>query len=131
MRYLTLLGGLALLALLACGPGSGAEEAMALMAQESDTLSCHTTESVYTNHTGNGRDLHVRLTNDCFPVDTLRMPPAHIRVKNAAGGVVTDITVDWDKTHRGTFTIPAGGSLELECPQGALTTDGCPWTYSY
>lgn len=122
-----LMGAAGLLA--ACGPG--APDDAALMANETDTLRCHTTESVYTNHTGNQRDLHVRLANNCMPTDTIRMPPAHIRVLQQGGAVAQDVTVDYGKTHRGTFTVPPGGSLELVCPEGFSLEAGCPWTYSY
>jgi hypothetical protein len=115
----------------ACGGAEG--DSAAATVTESDTTRCGSSAAIYNNHTQNPRDLHVRVRNGCMDIDTIQPArPARLRVLDAQNNVVgnQDVQIPPQTTHRGTFNVPGGARLQLDCPGFALR-DGCTWTYQY
>jgi hypothetical protein len=115
----------------ACQAAGGQEMERALGTVR-DSTPCGETETIYTNHTTLAKELFVAVGNQCLR-DTI-MPVAglaHVRVFKKGGAVDTTqrASVSYDRTHRGTFMIPPGGGLEVECPDGFQGC--CPWRYRY
>lgn len=122
-------------AVVACQQGPAGGDTAAGLVTESDSMSCGTTSTIFTNHTANAKDLHVRSTWRCTMVDTIRPPYGRLVVFDAQGRVSQgqDVQLPYGETHRGSFTIPGGGGrLVLECRgDRILEGNGCQWSYSY
>lgn len=117
--------------LAACAPEDNGDLAAGLVT-EADSMRCGTRATLYTNHTAQAKDLHVRASYNCIEVDTLRPPSGRLVVLDAQGRVVQnqDVEIPAGTTHRGTFTVGGGGRLELDC-RGFGVGTGCTWSYSY
>jgi hypothetical protein len=110
-----------------------AGENAAALVTEGDVTQCGHTDDVYTNHTTSARSLHVKVKNECFGRDTLGTDSARVWVRDAQGQVVNrqDVKVPHLGTHRGTFSVPEGASLRIECAERLLQDAGCSWEYKY
>lgn len=114
----------------ACAEVGGQQESAGGLVQVSDSTACGVTEYVYTNHTTLAKELFVVVKNLC-EIDSLAVSgPAAVRVRRRDGSADTtqQAKVAHGRTHRGTFMIPPGGHLEVECPTGYFRC--CPWRYS-
>lgn len=123
---------LAALTAFACRPADDA--AASLLITETGVVACSHTSDIYTNHTTSPRDLHVKVTSGCIGRDTLAIDSARVWVRDAQGGVYNrqDVRIGYQQTHRGTFTVPGGASLRVECPDSLFRSeDGCSWEYRY
>ncbi len=112
--------------------GTGAEGASALVT-EGDVTQCGRTEDVYANHTRRDKELHVRVRNSCMGRDTLGADSARVWVRDGQGGVVNgqDVKIPFQGTHRGSFTVPGGATLRVECSARLLREEGCAWEFKY
>lgn len=115
----------------ACAPDDDQTRSGSLVT-EADSLRCGRTAVLYSNHSVNAKDLHVRASSDCISDDSLNVRPARLVVLDGQNRVVQnqDVTIPQGTTHRGTFTVPGGARLQLECP-GFSVGIGCRWSYSY
>lgn len=116
--------------LAACPPPG--EQTAAGLATEADTTRCATTERIYKNHGTLTKELFVTVSHECG-LDTL--PPitwARVSVRDSAGNVVNNQqdSIAFGDTHRGSFLVPGGGTVRVECPRSELVRHGCPWKYS-
>lgn len=119
--------------LAACDPPGGPPVSAGLVT-EADSLQCGSSAVLYVNHTANAKDLHVHASYNCIMDDSIRPPAARLYVVDAQNKVVPgqDVQIPSGTPHRGTFTVPGGGSLKLECPGiSLLHAGGCQWSYSY
>lgn len=130
MRTLLPAIALHLTLLAACSP-PGQQQAVGLVT-ESDSMTCGTTSTLYTNHTTNPKDLHVRASYNCIAEDSIHPPVGRLVVLDAQNKVVQnqDVQIPALTTHRGTFTVPGGARLVFECG-GVRISVGCQWSYSY
>lgn len=111
-----------------------AGENAAALVTEGDVTQCGHTDDVYTNHTTSAKSLHVKVKNECLGRDTLGTDSARVWVRDAQGNVVNhqDVKVPHMGTHRGTFSVPEGASLRVECAERLLQPEvGCSWEYKY
>jgi hypothetical protein len=114
----------------ACQPAPSGDRATDLVIEQS-TLSCGGQEGVYTNHGTLVKELHVRVSQACDETDSI-IRSTTIRVKDARGNVDSSQTVLilGNRTHRGTFLVPGGSTLEIVC--GSESGRGsCSWEYRY
>lgn len=113
---------------------TGEDIGATVLVTEGDLTQCGRTEDVYANHTTSAKSLHVRVKNECIGRDTLNTDSARVWVRDARGQVVNnqDVKVPYLGTHRGTFSVPEGATLRIECSERLLQHEvGCSWEYKY
>lgn len=125
------IGWIALLPWLAACPPAGDDRADAAIATESDVTPCGRTDTIYVNHTTVAKELFIRATNFCGRNEPTLLP-GRIWVSDSAGNVIGGQEADllFKRTHRGTFMVPGGAHIRLECPDHLTATEGCAWQYS-
>lgn len=114
----------------ACQPVPGSDRAVDLVTEQS-SLSCGGQERVYSNHGTLIKELHVKVSQECDETDSMpRMTT--IQVRDARGNVDSSqrVVMLMNGTHRGTFLVPGGSTLEIICgtPSGR---GSCSWEYRY